>query len=135
MQILPSQPNDIATIFQLYDDAVAFQKTRFNKHWLPFDRAMVEKEITELKQWKIMEGDEVACIFAITYDDPFIWKEKNVDPAIYIHRIVTHPAYHGRGYVKAIVEWAKEHAKDTRKQFIRMDTWGDNYKLIRYYQQ
>jgi ribosomal protein S18 acetylase RimI-like enzyme len=135
MQILPSQPTDISTIFNLYDDAVAFQKTRFDKHWLPFDRGMVDREITEHKQWKIMEGDEVACIFAITYDDPFIWKEKNVDPAIYIHRIVTHPAYHGRGYVKAIVEWAKEHAKDKRKQFIRMDTWGDNEKLISYYQQ
>jgi GNAT superfamily N-acetyltransferase len=135
MQILPSQPNDITNIFKLYDNAVAFQKTKFDKHWLPFDRAMVEREIVEQKQWKIIEGNDIACIFAIAYDDPFIWKEKNIDPAIYIHRIVTHPAYHGRGYVKKIVEWAKEHARDTGKRYIRMDTWGDNEKLISYYQR
>ncbi len=135
MHILPSQPNDIPAIFKLYDDAVAFQKTKFDKHWLPFDPAMVEKEIAEHKQWKIMEGNEIACIFAIAYDDPFIWKEKNIDPAIYIHRIVTHPLYHGKGYVKTIVKWAKVHATESGKQFIRMDTWGDNEKLISYYQQ
>ena len=133
MQILSSQPNDISGIFNLYDEAVAYQKTKFDKHWLPFDRDMVKKEIEEGKQWKIMEGDVMACIFAIAYDDPFIWKEKNNDPSIYIHRIVTHPSFHGRHYVKAIVEWAKGHAKDKGKQFVRMDTWGDNEKLKDYY--
>ena len=133
MQILNSTVADIPAIFHLYDDAVAFQKTKFNKHWLPFDKAMVEKEVAEKRQWKIMEGDEVACIFAIAYDDPFIWKEKNSDAAMYIHRIVTHPAYHGRHYVKAIVEWCKDHAKVMAKEYIRMDTWGDNERLIEYY--
>ena len=133
MQILSSQPTDISGIFKLYDEAVAYQKTKFDKHWLPFDPDMVKKEIEEEKQWKIMEGDVMACIFAIAYDDPFIWKEKNSDPSIYIHRLVTHPAFHGRHYVKAIVDWAKEHAKEKGKQFIRMDTWGDNERLKEYY--
>lgn len=135
MQILPSQPKDLPTIFKFYDEAVAFQKTKFDKHWLPFDRAMVEREIAEQKQWKIVEEEAISCIFAITYDDPFIWKEKNADPAVYIHRIVTHPSCHGRGYVKRIVDWARKHAAETNKKFIRMDTWGDNEKLISYYQQ
>jgi ribosomal protein S18 acetylase RimI-like enzyme len=133
MQILSSEPNDLSAIFELYDEAVAYQKTKFNKHWLPFDKAMVEREIAEKKQWKIMEEGAMACIFAIAYEDPFIWKEKNKDPAIYIHRIVTHPAWHGRHYVKAIIDWAKVHAAENGKQFIRMDTWGDNVKLKDYY--
>ena len=88
MHIINSDTTDIETIFHLYDEAVAFQKTKFDKHWLDFDRDMVLQEITEGRQWKIMEGEDVACIFAIAYEDPFIWKEKNEDPAIYIHRIV-----------------------------------------------
>ena len=135
MQIIHSTTADIDTIFSLYDDAVAYQKTRFDKHWLAFDRDMVNKEIEERRQWKIMEGNEVSCIFAIAYDDPFIWKEKNADPSIYIHRIVTHPMYHGRQYTKRIVEWAKMHAAETGKDYIRMDTWGDNEALINYYQK
>ncbi len=133
MQIINSNTTDIETIFDLYDAAVAFQKTKFDKHWLDFDRDMVLHEIAEGRQWKIMEGDDVACIFAIAYDDPFIWKEKNEDPAIYIHRIVTNPSYRGRAYVKQIIAWAKEHALQTNKKFIRMDTWGDNEALINYY--
>ena len=133
MRIINSTKADLDTIFLLYDAAVEFQKTKFDKHWLAFDRAMVEKEIAEKRQWKIMEGDDVACIFAITYEDPFIWQEQSADAAIYIHRIVTSPIYRGRQYVKLIIEWAREHAITHNKQFIRMDTWGDNEKLINYY--
>jgi len=133
MQILNSDASDINTIFSLYDAAVAYQKTKFDKHWLSFDREMVEKEIEENRQWKIMEGDAVACIFAIAYQDPFIWKEKDNDPSIYIHRIVTNPAYRGKKNIKTIIEWAKKHAKERDKEYIRMDTWGDNEALIKYY--
>ncbi len=133
MHIINSESNDLATIFSLYDEAVAFQKTKFDKHWLDFEREMVQLEIAEGRQWKIMEAEVVACIFAIAYEDPFIWKEKNADPAIYIHRIVTNPDYRGREYVKNIIEWAKVHAVQMKKKFIRMDTWGDNEALINYY--
>ncbi|RYY66707.1 MAG: GNAT family N-acetyltransferase, partial [Chitinophagaceae bacterium] len=131
--ILKSTLQDIDAIFSLYDDAVAYQKTKFNKHWLPFDQNMVIDEIEEGRQWKIMEGNRLACVFALAYEDPFIWAEKNADPAIYLHRIVTHSAFRGGGYVKQIIEWAKDHAKQQHKKFIRMDTWGDNEELIQYY--
>ncbi|RYY66833.1 MAG: GNAT family N-acetyltransferase [Chitinophagaceae bacterium] len=132
-RILNSTIEDIDTIFSLYDDAVSYQKTKFNKHWLPFDREMVLTEISQGRQWKIMEGDQVAAIFAIAYEDPFIWAEKNEDPAIYIHRIVTHSAFRGGSYITKIIEWARQHATETDKKFIRMDTWGDNDELINYY--
>ena len=131
--VLKSNFTDINTIFTFYEDAVAYQKTKFNKHWLPFDRGMVEREVANGLQWKIMEGDQVACVFAIAFEDPFIWAEKNKDPAIYIHRIVTHSAFRGGGYVKTIIEWAKQYSKENDKRFIRMDTWGDNEELINYY--
>ena len=133
MQIINSKMGEIDAIFNLYDEAIAFQKTKFDKHWLSFDSGMVETEIAENRQWKITEGEEILCIFAIAYEDPFIWQEKNADPAIYIHRIVTNPLHRGKQLVKSIIEWAKVHAKATNKEFIRMDTWGDNEALINYY--
>ena len=84
-------------------------------------------------QWKIIIDNQIVCIFAITYSDPLIWKEKDVSPSIYIHRIVTHPGYRGRFFVKDIVAWAKQFGKQHDKLFIRMDTFGDNQKLIDYY--
>ncbi|HEY1024527.1 MAG TPA: GNAT family N-acetyltransferase [Sphingobacteriaceae bacterium] len=133
MFIANSTPEDIGTIFHLYDEAVKFQKTVFNKQWQGFDRDLIEQEIAENRQWKIVIDGRVACIFAITFSDPLIWKEKDQDPSIYIHRIVTNPSFRGGAFVKEIVKWAKVYAKSIDKQYIRMDTWGDNLKLREYY--
>ncbi len=39
-------------------------------------RQLVEKEIADNRQWKMLSGDDVACIRATTFDDPQIWKER-----------------------------------------------------------
>ena len=129
----PSKTHDIDAIFKLYDQAAEFQKTVFHKHWAGFERSLVEKEIAESRQWKILSNGEIACIFAITFNDPLIWREKDSDPSIYIHRIVTNPSFRGGRYVKDIVKWALDYAPGIGKEFIRMDTWGDNEKLKEYY--
>jgi len=133
MKFSSSTNEDLDEIFRLYDLAVEFQKTKFDKHWLPFDRRMVEAEIAGKRQWKITIDDEIACIFAIAGSDPLIWGERGREPAVYIHRIVTNPQFRGRKFVPKIVEWARVYAASNGKKFIRMDTWGDNQKLIEYY--
>ncbi len=133
MQIVNSELPDIPLMMEFYDLAREYQKANSLHHWLSFDKELLEKEIAEKRQWKIMEDGTVACIFMIAYQDPFIWGEKDKDPSVYIHRIVTHPDWRGRNYTGAIIQWAKEHAKALGKKFIRMDTWGDNPKLIDYY--
>jgi len=126
---------DIDAIFKFYDWAVAFQKEKFNKHWKGFERGLIEKEIAESRQWKILVDNEIACVFAITFEDESIWKEKNNDKAVYFHRIVTNPKYRGQHFVKKIAEWGIAFAKENRLEYLRMDTWGDNMSLIDYYQQ
>ena len=133
MKILNSTIADTQLLLDFYDMARAYQKEKSNRHWQSFEPALIKKEIAENRQWKIMEGDQVACIFMTAYEDPFIWGEKNKDPAVYIHRIVTHPSRRGNNYTVKIIDWAKEHGKLLGKGFIRMDTWGDNPKLIGYY--
>jgi ribosomal protein S18 acetylase RimI-like enzyme len=133
MQIINSTSNDFNTIYTFYDYAIAYQKTKFHKHWLHFDEGMIETEIRENRQWKIIVDENIVCVFAITFNDPVIWGEKDKQPSIYIHRIVTHPDYRGNNYVKDIVTWAKTYCKENNRQYIRLDTWGDNEKLIAHY--
>lgn len=125
---------DIDAILDLYEQAIEFQKTVFDKSWLGFDPAMIASEIDEQRLWKILEDDRVACIFSVTYADPILWGEHSHESAMYIHRIVTNPAFRGRAYVRIITDWARRHAAENELRFIRMDTWGDNQKLIDYYQ-
>lgn len=133
MEIVNSTFNDIDLIYKFYDAAVAYQKIKFNKHWLPFERSLIETEISENRQWQVLIDGEPACIFAVTYQDPEIWGEKSEEPAIYLHRIVTDPSFRGQNFVKHIADWAKEFCRKNDKKYIRMDTWGDNQSLIDHY--
>ena len=134
MQIINSTPDDIETIFKLYDVAIAYQKIKFNKHWQGFDADLIENEVNEKRQYKILVDGVIACIFAVTFTDAAIWGEKDKEPSIYLHRIVTANAFRGNNFVKNIVEWAVAYGRKNDKKFIRMDTWGDNEKLIEHYQ-
>ncbi|WP_378188429.1 GNAT family N-acetyltransferase [Aquimarina sp. W85] len=75
----------------------------------------------------------MACVWATTFSDEQIWEEKNVDAAIYIHRIATHPNFRGYNFIRTIVAWAKDYAKKNAKNYVRLDTLGDNRKLIAHY--
>lgn len=134
MKIVVAEPTDVETMFVLYDEAIEFQKQVFDKHWLGFDRKLVDREIAEGRLWKIVEDDKIACIYSVAYEDPIIWGKDSGNSAMYIHRIVTNPEFRGRGYARTITEWAKDHARERNLRFVRMDTWGDNLKLKEYYQ-
>ncbi len=135
MQIINSTISDIEEIFRLYRIATEYQKTRFIVQWPEFERTLVETEIKEDRQWKLIIDNKIACVFAITFDDLLIWEEKNTDPAVYIHRIATNPDFRGKNLVTAIVEWSKIYAKENNKKFVRLDTVGENEKLIEHYKK
>lgn len=132
-QFLRSLPADIDNIFDFYDDAIAFQKTVFKTHWKGFERSLIEKEVEEGRQWKIIKEGRIACIFAVEFSDPLIWREKDADPSIYLHRIVSHSYFRGSNFMLDIIEWAKEYGKSNAIKYVRLDTWGDNPQLMAYY--
>ena len=124
---------DIDAVFNIYNQATSYQKTVNNKSWRGFERALIEKEIAENRHYIIKEGNEIACTFVITFNDLIIWKQASKDPAIYLHRIATSPKFRGRSYVKKIIEWAKEYAKQKGKEYIRLDTHSGNERINKYY--
>lgn len=134
MEIHNSLPEDIDAIFGLYEMATAYQQYLGRTDWKGFERALVEREIAEKRQWKIVEDGTIACVFVTTFSDPYIWQERNEDPSVYLHRIATHEHYRGRGYVKQIAQWAEQYARDNGKSFVRMDTMSGNEKLNAYYE-
>jgi hypothetical protein len=133
MNVENSTNKDIDEIFRLYKAATDFQKKKFIVHWPEFDRGLIETEIAEGRQWKVVINDSIACIWATTFSDPQIWEERNNDAAIYIHRIATNPDFRGNNFVELIVGWVKQYASVNEKKFVRLDTVGDNSGLIAYY--
>lgn len=134
MIIENSTPEDVDTILDLYDKATRHQvEVKGTVAWPVFERSLVEKEISEGRQYKIVENNDVACIWAVTFSDKEIWEEEDNDISVYIHRIATNPKFRGNGYVAKIVDWAKQFAEENQKKFIRMDTVGENKRLIVHY--
>lgn len=134
MEIKNCTPEDLGMMLDFYRAAIEFQKKVSEQHWLTFDRELVLQEILESRQWKVLVGDEIGCIFLSTFSDPFIWGERDALPSIYLHRITINPAFRGSGFVPRIIEWAKTFGKQNGRQQLRLDTWGDNLKLIEFYQ-
>lgn len=134
MKISTSTSDDIPQIFRLYNDAIKYQAKIFPESvWSGFEEDMVRNEVIENRQFKLMIDDNIACVWAVKYSDPQIWEEKDNTDSIYIHRIATNPDFRGNNFVSAIVDWAKVFAKKKHKKFIRMDTCGDNKRLIKHY--
>ncbi len=135
MDIINCVREDVDEIFSMYAAATNYQKERYKLHWPEFDRGMIEDEILENRQWKLIIENKIACIWATTFTDPLIWEERNIDPSVYIHRIATNSDFRGRNFVMDIVKWSKAHAVLNDKQFIRLDTVGLNEKLIAHYEK
>ena len=124
---------DVDTILSLYQSARELQTQKKMVVWPMFERSFIEKEILEQRQWKLLIDDSIACNWAITFHDKEIWGEKDQNNSIFIHRIATNPMMRGNRYVDKIVDWAKVYAKQKGKSFVRLDTLGNNTKLIEHY--
>jgi len=135
MQILNSTLDDCDTILALYDAAIALQRARAQRHWMPFGIDRVHSEIAEGRQWKLVVDGRIACVFLTAESDPAIWSERDAEPAVYLHRIVTDPAFRGRNFTATITEWALGRAKERGKAFVRLDTWDDNCRLKELYER
>lgn len=134
MKIENSTINDIDEIFRLYKMASDHQRSKQTVVvWPEFKRRLVETEIAENRQWKLLIDDSIACVWATTFSDEQIWEERNADAAVYIHRIATNHDFRGRNFVAMIVDWAKEYARQSNKAYVRLDTLGNNAKLIDVY--
>ena len=135
LKIENSTLNDFEKIFSLYKIATEFQKTKSSIHWQEFKIDLIKKEILENRQFKITIDGKIVCIWAITYDDALIWEEKDKEPSIYLHRIVTSPNFRGQNMLKKVIEWAKIFALANNKQYLRLDTFDENKALVNYYIQ
>jgi DNA-binding MarR family transcriptional regulator/RimJ/RimL family protein N-acetyltransferase len=135
MRIVNSTPEDCPKIMKIYNDATNYMVSKKQVSWPKFSKKMILKEIQEKRHWKLLIEDEIACVWVTTFSDPIIWKEKNVDPSVYIHRIATNKKFRGNKLSKELVFWVKKYAENNKKKFIRMDTVGHNKSLIRLYEQ
>lgn len=132
--ITNASANDLEEIYQLFEQAIAFQKANQYIGWNSYDKEFVRSDIDQQLLYKIVAGDQIACIFSTCFTDPLIWRDRERGDAIYLHRIILNQQFKGEKLFKKVLEWAVHFATGSNLQFIRMDTWAANEKIISYYQ-
>ncbi|MES2691040.1 MAG: GNAT family N-acetyltransferase [Bacteroidota bacterium] len=121
------------TVLWLFEQAMALQGKNGYKVWDTIDKKALQLDIQNGLQYKILKGNTISCIFSIQYTDPLIWRERDRNDAVYLHRIVVNPELKGQKQFAHILNWARQFAEQRNLSFVRMDTWADNEQLIAYY--
>ncbi len=133
IKIVNTVKDDLNTVFSFFEEAMQLQGKNGYKVWNAIDKPSLEKDIENKLQYKLTKGHDILCIFSIQYNDPFVWRDRDRNDAIYLHRIVVNRKFKGQRTFAKVLEWAKQVALKNYLKFVRMDTWADNEKIINYY--
>jgi ribosomal protein S18 acetylase RimI-like enzyme len=136
LTIINTTYEDLPTIYQLYDMAIAYQRIKGYPVWNGYDKRILDEEIENRSQYKILLNAEIACIFSACQPgsvEAELWKERASVKSLYLHRIVVNQQYKGQKLFASILEWAENHMEGNDYKYVRMDTWADNPSLINYY--
>ncbi len=132
-EIAHTTQDDLEFIDWMFEEAIAFHQKNNYPVWQKYDEAFLLREIREKQQYKIRIDGHLALIFSVVYSDPMLWRQKEKGNALYLHRIVVNPHFKKRRLFGVLLNWAIHHARVKGIKYIRMDTWGDNPKIIDYY--
>jgi ribosomal protein S18 acetylase RimI-like enzyme len=132
-QVTYTTKTDLPTIYELFEQSIQYQEKNNVPVWKHYDKGAIVRDIENGNQYKIIVDGITAIVFSVAYTDKIIWRERDRNDAIYLHRIVVNPAFKGRKLFGLILDWSINHVKEKGLKFVRMDTWGDNQRIIDYY--
>ncbi|MBX2917003.1 MAG: GNAT family N-acetyltransferase [Cyclobacteriaceae bacterium] len=132
-EIINATVKDLPIIYQLFEEAIHFQRKNNYVGWNSYDKDFIKADINNGLLYKITRNEDILGIFSICYSDELIWRENENSDAIYLHRIVLNQRFKGEKIFQKILDWSILLAKEKKLKSIRMDTWADNEKIISYY--
>ena len=133
IRIINTTEDDLSFIYWLFEEAISYQKRNGYTAWKGYDKDALRSEIADRLQYKVLNGADILGIFSISYSDPGTWGEWDTGSAVFLHRTITNPGFKGQRTFEKIRDWAIQFAKEKKLDFIRMDTWADNQKIIDFY--
>lgn len=128
-------PEDLALVLTLYEEAAAWLAERGIDQWrtgtLPRERAAAE--IARGEVWLARRDGEPLGMLKLQSADRLIWGE-TPDDAWYLHGLTVRREYAGRGFGRALLDWAAARARASGRCYLRLDCMWDNPALRAYYE-
>jgi ribosomal protein S18 acetylase RimI-like enzyme len=131
--VSPSVLTDLDVCKGFWDSAVAYQKLNSLPNWYDFPTIAISQEIRDNQHFTVRQGNVILGYVSVTYSDPLIWEDLEDGRSIYLHRMCVNPDHRGKHLASIALRWACAFAKVNKKDFVRIDTWASNERLIDYY--
>lgn len=135
MRIASATAEHLPAIRAAYADARAIQRAAGGEVWLEFLDAAILAEINAGHLFRVLDGEALAGVFTVAYEDPIIWGDMERGAHIYLHRLARATAYPGRGLLDAVLAWARAECRRLGREGLRIDTWASNSALVALYER
>ena len=116
------QENGIFQWNECYPSKEAFQKD--------IDRG----ELFVVEEKNTVQGTIVISTLMDEEYKPIQWLTPNGN-SVYIHRLSVHPNLQGKGLAQQMMDFAENHAREHRFVSVRLDTFSQNRRNQRFYEQ
>jgi len=133
--IVPATREHIPAILETYAHARRLQETRGAERWPEFALEEVLAEIDAERLLCVLDGQTVAGVFSIAYEDRALWDERERNDHLYLHRIAKSESAAGLSLVDVALAWARARCHQLGRSGVRMDTWASNTALIAIYER
>ena len=110
---------------------------QWNKHYPSKDAFLNDVERDELYVLEINDNITGCVVISTLMDEEYIpvkWLTKN-ESNIYIHRLAIHPETQGKGYAQQLMAFAETYAKSNNYKSVRLDTFSQNKRNQKFYEQ
>jgi ribosomal protein S18 acetylase RimI-like enzyme len=110
---------------------------QWNEQYPKREDLLEDIELQEL--WKLEDKNSVIGLIVLTenedaeYQD-VNWLTKN-HKNLYIHRLAVDPEFQGKGYAQKLMDFAEKYAKENGYNSIRLDTFSENKRNLKFYEQ
>ncbi len=110
---------------------------QWNEHYP--SAATFERDI-ERDELYVLEADEKVIgtvVISTRMDDEYVpvkWLSPNSN-SVYIHRLSINPNQQGKGYAQQLMDFAENQAKKNGFVSVRLDTFSQNKRNQRFYEQ
>jgi GNAT superfamily N-acetyltransferase len=128
--------SDAAAIDQMIHEAAAWVDALGVVMWEDgeLDAARIAAEVTT-GQFYLAEIDGApAGAIRFQLEDALFWPDRPAGEAAFVHRLVVRRAFKGHGVSRALLEWAKGHARAQGRSRLRLDCDADRPKLRALYE-
>lgn len=99
-----------------------------------FVHDMERQELYVLKKEETLIGTIVVSTLMDEEYIPVQWLTPN-ENNIYIHRLAVHPDFQGKGYAQRLMDFGEAFAKANNFQSVRLDTFSQNSRNQKFYEQ